>query len=91
MPAPPRPGAAMCRLADGRLLAVGGLLDAKSSRFVDVYDQVGNGWEPIRELSHERAHAAAVELPDGSVLVLGGHAHDGSEDKLVASIERLRF
>jgi hypothetical protein len=91
MPAPPRAGAATCLSSDGRLLAVGGLLEATSSRSVDVYDHATNVWKPIGSLSHERAHAAALALPDGSVLVLGGHAHDRGEDKLVAVVERLRF
>jgi len=90
MAEPPRVGAALCLLADGRLLAIGGIEDGGFRGAVDGYDGASREWRRIGELAHVRAHGAAIELPDGSVLVLGGHAHDGREDRLVAEVERLR-
>jgi hypothetical protein len=87
---PPRVGPALCSLADGRILAIGGIHAEAFSGSVEAYDLPSREWQRIGELAHVRAHAAAVELPNGSVLVLGGHVHDGREDKLVAEVERLR-
>ncbi len=90
MPESPRVWAALCPLADGRLLAIGGIHEEAFRGSVDGYDGASREWRRIGELVHVRAHAAAVELPDGSVLVVGGHAHDGREDRLVREVERLR-
>jgi hypothetical protein len=83
-------GAALCLLADGRLLAIGGIEDGASRGAVDGYDCASREWRRIGELAQVRAPAAAVERPDGAVLVVGGHAHDGREDRLVREVERLR-
>ena len=90
MPESPRVGAALCPLADGRILAIGGIHEGTFTGAVDVSEGASREWRRIGELVRVRAHAAAVELPGGSVLVLGGHAHDGREDRLVREVERLR-
>ena len=85
----PRAGAAAVRLADGRVLVIGGTSGAQTeegdSRIVldsaEVFDPVSGTWTDAGTMSEPRAYAAAAALPDGRVLVTGGrplptHAHD---------------
>jgi N-acetylneuraminic acid mutarotase len=89
LPPPPRLGAALCTLRDGRMLAAGGVQGSDFSRAVEACDPSDTVWRPLGSLRVARAHAAVVELPDGTALVLGGHAHDGAEDRLISVIERI--
>ena len=85
----PRAGAAAVRLADGRVLIVGGTSgernDDGDTRMVldtaEVFDPASGTWADAGTMAVPRANAAAAALPDGRVLVTGGrpiptHAHD---------------
>ena len=63
-------------LADGRVLVTGGL-DPVDVNFVihasaEIYDPVSNTWTPAASMTGPRLNHAAVVLPSGDALVLGG-------------------
>jgi hypothetical protein len=70
-------------LADGRVLVVGGAaaLDGQTlDTFLgtaEIFDPATGGWTATGALATTRARHAAVLLPNGEVLVLGG-THDGN-------------
>lgn len=76
------------KLRDGRLLAIGGRDAAlQPMTSVELYTP-GTGWQEIVNLPAARYHAAAGELSDGSVLVVGGVNADGSprNDSVIISM-----
>lgn len=73
----PRATHALVRLADGRLLAIGGCVEegcgaGPASGTVDVIAADGRSLAGTGQLLAERVQPAAVALRDGRVLVLGG-------------------
>ncbi|HSD25852.1 MAG TPA: kelch repeat-containing protein [Vicinamibacteria bacterium] len=66
-------GLTATRLADGRILIVGGQYGDVSVATVEIYDPVSNTLSPTGSLSGPRAFHTATLLPDGRVLVAGGH------------------
>ncbi|MCY1022477.1 kelch repeat-containing protein [Pyxidicoccus sp. MSG2] len=65
-------------LADGRVLAVGGLYgDGTATAAVDRYDPGTGAWTSVASLPSPRWSHVAVLLPDGKVLVAGGF--DGTD------------
>ena len=66
------------RLADGRVLVVGGYDGSGPSRAVAIFDPATNAWTPARRLAQARHLHAAVRLRDGSVLVAGGAGAGGA-------------
>lgn len=78
--------AAAFTLPDGRVLLVGGShTDARTS----LYDPETNAWSVGPSLSAPRLDAPAVQLLDGSVLVVGGAS--GASQAALAGIERLNL
>lgn len=67
------------RLLDGRVLVVGG--ERKNQTFptttsrnsVEIYDPVSATWDAAAPLATARSFHTATLLPDGRVLVVGGH------------------
>lgn len=64
--------AAPVRLADGRVLVVGGVSATGVLASCAVYTPSTGRWSRVAELRDARAEAEAVLLPDGRVLVAGG-------------------
>jgi hypothetical protein len=64
----------VARLADGRVLVAGGIDGATvgPSAEADLYDPATNTWTTLPPMPEPRAGGAAVALPDGSVLLVGG-------------------
>jgi hypothetical protein len=68
---------AATRLADGRVLVVGGMSDepgATFSRTGEVYDVAANTWTPIGKILEGAISQAIATLPDGRVVLAGGDA-----------------
>lgn len=68
----PRERMALVRLADGRVLAVGGFNGAYTLASCEVYEPSTGQWVPTGALRTARRNHAAVALADGRVLVVGG-------------------
>ncbi|AUX38981.1 uncharacterized protein SOCE26_003630 [Sorangium cellulosum] len=66
-----RSGHTATRLADGRVLVVGGSTGAPSA---EIYDPALDSWQPTAPPSELRAEHTATLLDDGRVLVAGGEA-----------------
>lgn len=62
------------RLADGRVLAVGGILDGNSTglAFCELYDPASGTWTPTGSMARPRWAHQVTRLADGGVLVTGG-------------------
>lgn len=76
------------KLADGRVLAVGGylgtafvgvcgLVAGQQNAPVELYDPLTNTWTKPADMRERRSYHAAVRLDDGSVLVAGGNPCNG--------------
>jgi hypothetical protein len=66
-------------LADGRVLAAGGVAPAGTIlRSAELYDSVTLAWKVVGELVEARAAQAMVALKDGRVLVVGGRGAGGN-------------
>ncbi len=73
-------------LPNGKVLVTGGVTDQTASGYSAVaalYDPVTNTWSPAASMAAARAYHVAALLPNGKVMVAGGH---GLTDAL-ASIE----
>jgi hypothetical protein len=64
----------VARLVDGRVLVAGGIDGATvgPSTEADLYDPATDTWTTLPPMPEPRARGAAVALPDGSVLLVGG-------------------
>ncbi|WP_437290831.1 kelch repeat-containing protein [Sorangium sp. So ce406] len=67
------------RLRDGRVLVAGGSAhtqphDEEPFATAAVFDPAEDTWSPVASMSTARARHSATLLPDGRVLVAGGHA-----------------
>ena len=58
-------GAAMCTMADGRILLV-------HDRDLAIFDPTSLTWSPRARGDHVRRFASAIPLPDGAALIIGG-------------------
>jgi kelch-like protein 17 (actinfilin)/kelch-like protein 20 len=67
---------------DGKLYAVGGIVEGGSTDSVERYDPATNAWEPVAPMQQVRQYLSAAVL-DGKLYVAGGI----NEGKL-ASVER---
>ncbi|HEY9110059.1 MAG TPA: hypothetical protein VIN58_25555, partial [Roseateles sp.] len=69
------------RLADGRVLIVGGDHTGPNQRLAEVFDPRSETFEPVASPldAERRAMHAAHALPDGRVLVLGGEVRTSTE------------
>jgi serine/threonine protein kinase len=77
----------MAVLADGRVLAVGGLgTGRRPLSSVDLFDPASSSWSPTGAMSHASWWPALVVLQDGRALVAGG-ASDKSGAVPLASAE----
>jgi hypothetical protein len=65
--------ALVARLADGRVIVAGGL-DAMGASLgtAELFDPAASTWSSLPQMPESRAAGAAVSLPDGSVLLIGG-------------------
>ncbi|MCG8455486.1 MAG: protein kinase, partial [Holophagales bacterium] len=78
--ATPRPEAGLIWLADGRILAAGGLdRDGRASATCAVFDPSASRWAPAAELGRARWGHTLVLLLDGRVAALGGLGREGRE------------
>lgn len=59
--------------SSGSLLVIGGHDGQPANRSVDVYDPVQGRWLTVATLEVDQHHTSAVTLPDGSIVLLGGH------------------
>src|SRR6478609_2446416 len=59
------------RLADGRVLLVGGQAPVDITAAAEIYDPAANAWSPTAPMADARLWPTAVTLPDGRVLVAG--------------------
>jgi galactose oxidase-like protein/Kelch motif protein len=85
-----RRGHTATRLADGRVLIAGGVTCCDTSGEVltgtaEIYDPVGEGFQPAGSMETARALHAATLLADGRVLVTGGFV--GVDGSTTASAE----
>lgn len=79
-------------LADGRVLAVGGLEILDDGDYIplsntEIFDPVTDTWSPGPELSQPRASHSATLMPDGNVLIVGGISEQNGEKYLTVSTE----
>ena len=64
----------------GKVLTLGGGGEP-TTRSADIFDPSENLWKPAGSMSYARHHPDAVLLPDGRVLVVGGHSgHSEGEE-----------
>jgi hypothetical protein len=77
----PRFGPLVAPLEDGRILVAGGdgYGDHPTTATARLYDPDDDSWADLPPLPEARAAGAAVTLPDGSVLVVGGHRQQAAE------------
>ena len=78
----------MARLADGRVLAVGGhsTSDNRTTGSSEVYDPATDTWSMSGEMITRRNEVEEMTvLADGSVLISGGHDHDACCDALTSA------
>lgn len=78
IPYTPTSGEASTLLPDGRLLLSGGVVQAKSTTTIVLFDpRTGQRQTLSTTLQHARSGHSATLLPDGRVLILGGVGSDG--------------
>lgn len=92
-----REGASATRLADGRVLVAGGILQdltppktdmvTKVLASAEVFDPTTGKFSPTASMSAPRADSMAVLLSDGMVLVAGGNGSAFGNDAALASAE----
>ena len=77
-----RPGSVASLLADGRVLVAGGVDPAKgylgALASAELYDPATGQWTETGSMTRWRYRSKAISLPDGRVLVLGGHVSGSS-------------
>jgi galactose oxidase len=61
---------------NGSVVMTGGPLGTPHAQNVDVYDPLMDTWLAPVDAGIQRHHPATVLLPDGKVLVIGGHSTD---------------
>lgn len=88
----PRLWPMVARLSDGRIVLAGGDQPLKGSTVTaQLYDPSTDSWSELLPMPEPRAAAAVVTLPDGSILIVGGHVAsarpDGGSD--LATVVRL--
>ncbi|MCP4664589.1 MAG: DUF11 domain-containing protein [bacterium] len=69
-------------LSDGRLLVAGGIRDAAPDvvlNSVEIYDPITGQWTGPAAMSEPRFNHAAVLLPSGKLLVMGGQDQSGAD------------
>jgi Kelch motif len=89
----------VARLADGRVLVAGGdYWGAKGlvvSRAAYLYDPRTNAWSRLSPMPAPRAGGAAVGLPNGTAVLVGGYADDqtqsGTCDRPVGLASAIRY
>jgi hypothetical protein len=69
----PRIQPLVTQLRDGRVVVAGGDGMPNTTASVELYDPDDDSWTSLPSMPEPRAAGAAVTLPDGSVLTLGGH------------------
>jgi hypothetical protein len=78
-----RTGATSVKLADGRVMVLGGYEEESAPiffRHAEIYDPSNKTWKTTSEASRNLGNAGAVTLKDGSVLVAGGTSQSGGKD-----------
>jgi len=69
-------------LPDGTALAIG-TFGSAGPNMVEAYDPGSERWSVRASPQHERVGAEVVPLPDGRILVAGGHLEDGDPSVFV--------
>ena len=85
-----RNGAMGAKLADGRVMVMGGYEDESSLRFLrsaEIFDPTRGTWTLTSEASREIGNAGMVRLSDGRVLLAGGVTRVGGKDTSRAEAE----
>lgn len=62
---------------NGATMVAGGMSGTSHQRSADIYDPVTDAWIHRADLRARRHHPASVVLPDGKVLLVGGHSKLG--------------
>ena len=76
---------AVVELADGRVLAAGGLGPTKGTILTaEIWDPAENAWTSVAPMHMSRDGMGAVRLLDGRVMVVGGK----TDDKFVATLDQ---
>src|SRR5262245_41328019 len=63
---------AAVRLADGRVLATGGITATATTSTAEIFDSAAGTWSPAASMVMPRSRHTATLLPDNRVLVTGG-------------------
>ena len=79
--------------ADGRVVAVGfkSFTPGTPGHLVEIYDPARNAWSVGADWSPVRSRASVVQLPDGTVLVLGGFKEERGDPAPVNPWGQLRL
>ena len=64
---------------NGSVLMAGGTMNTPFVSQIDVYDPVAGSWLPSLPMPGPRHHPNSIVLPDGRILLLGGHNMDGDD------------
>jgi hypothetical protein len=62
--------------SNGTMLVAGGAFNTPFIQRVDRYDPQTDTWLPTIDTGIQRHHPMTVDLPDGRVLIIGGHSSD---------------
>jgi hypothetical protein len=75
-------------LADGRVLAVGGVPVQSMDRGAEVFNRAANAWSYTAPMVYQRAFHATALLSDGRALVVGGYVAPSSAEVYDAAADR---
>jgi hypothetical protein len=75
-----RYGAASIELADGGILAAGGMVDSTTLHTAEIYNPSSNSWSPAAPMIYPRAHFSLNRLSNGSILAAGSWNSTGVSD-----------
>jgi hypothetical protein len=80
-----RRDASATRLADGRVLILGGRQSSTILDSADIFDPASGTFTPIASMGTRRAGHTAVLLPDGRVAIIGGETEPGIGNGSIAA------
>jgi hypothetical protein len=83
---------ASASLADGRVIALGGLNSTLTTSLsgAEIYDPAAGTWSPAGNMHIQRASHTATTALDGSVVIAGGFHREPRGDKQIERVEVFR-